>query len=561
MSPLLFATRWLSGQLKYALLGVLCTAPIACEPAKRETQEAGGQVQAESAQEAKTEKDLVRAAAIQSEEKAIPLRVREADYAITKLRLDEAAELLDGQVGPDAARARARLAIYRADCEGAMAHLVSPAVREAEGADMLVELAPRCEGATVGGIIIDDTEKGVWLRLQDDADRILVPLILDVAVRARATLEKDLGEELPRPLRIDLVRDLFSLSAVSGLPLEAAETTGTVAVARWGRVTMISPRAIQHGFPWADTLAHEITHLLISKATADRAPLWLQEGIAKRQEHRWRAAQAFDDADDFSRRSYDAQVQGQSIGVDQIGPSIAMLPSAQAASIAFAEVTSFMEYWIDQNGPRALGFLLRDMEVAPSADSAMRSVSGYGVSGWQLIWRDQLTRRFAEELLSKPQEDVIEMGPRQLGRSLRLAELLTVDGSPAEAAELTAPDLDRAPHSAALRYLIARAGVLSSRDDVQLLLGSLKDVKGANAGWLALRARSLSETASSPEAEALLAQAEGLDPLLAEVACGGRPWVGKEATNTQEFQDTELDRVRRRELCLHARSLPVRGSR
>jgi hypothetical protein len=44
-------------------------------------------------------------------------------------------------------------------------------------------------------------------------------LLTDVAVRARAALEKDLGVEMPRPLRIDLVRDLFSLSAVSGLPV------------------------------------------------------------------------------------------------------------------------------------------------------------------------------------------------------------------------------------------------------------------------------------------------------------------------------------------------------
>src|SRR6185503_2655837 len=68
--------------------------------------------------------------------------------------------------------------------------------------------------------------------LQDEEDRVLVPLLSDVAVRARAAIERDLGVIMPRPLRIDLVRDLFSLSAVSGLPLKAAETTGTVAVAR-----------------------------------------------------------------------------------------------------------------------------------------------------------------------------------------------------------------------------------------------------------------------------------------------------------------------------------------
>src|SRR5690606_34046832 len=190
----------------------------------------------------------------------------------------------------------------------------------------------------------EDKVAGIWFRLQDSSDKALAPLIFDVAKRARASLERDLGEELPRPLRIDLVRDLFSLAAVSGLPVDAAETTGTVAVARWGRITMVSPRAIVSGFPWADTLAHEITHLLISRATVERAPLWVQEGIAKRQERRWRRAQLFDDALDHSKRSYEAQVSGRSIGVDKIGPSIAMLPSAADAAIAFSEVTSFMEF-------------------------------------------------------------------------------------------------------------------------------------------------------------------------------------------------------------------------
>ena len=66
-------------------------------------------------------------------------------------------------------------------------------------------------------------------------------------------------------------------------------------MARWGRVTLLSPRASRHGFPWQDTLAHELVHLALSRATRDFAPLWLQEGVAKRQEQRWRDPRPFDD--------------------------------------------------------------------------------------------------------------------------------------------------------------------------------------------------------------------------------------------------------------------------
>ena len=78
---------------------------------------------------------------------------------------------------------------------------------------------------------------------------------------------------------------------------------------------------------------------------ARRAPLWLQEGVAKREEIRWRAPGPFDD-----RPSPDAVVQrglelNLGLPLDKLGPSIAMLPSADAAMVAFAEVTSFVRYY------------------------------------------------------------------------------------------------------------------------------------------------------------------------------------------------------------------------
>lgn len=491
-------------------------------------------------------------------ESPVPVAVRRGDYAITKIQLEKAQQLLEGEVGPDAARARARLSIYRADCEGALSHLASTAAREVRGGEELFDLATRCTGATAGSIIVEDSKAGVWLRIQDEADRVLVPLLTDVAVRARAALEKDLGVDMPRPLRIDLVRDLFSLSAVSGLPVEAAETTGTVAIARWGRVTMVSPRAMSRGFPWADTLAHEIAHLLLSRATADRAPLWLQEGVAKREEHRWREAQAFDDVPDYAEEAFKAQLNGKSVGVDAIGPSIAMLPSAEAASIAFAEVTAYMDYWISRNGPHALSLLLRELEVAPDAESAMRGVSGYGVAEWQLLWRKALEDKFEAPEISEEAEVSERLGPRALGRVMRLTELLTVEGFAAQGAELAAPDLDRASHSAAYRFLAGRAALLAGRDDADLLLGRLSDVDGPHAGWLALYGARNWESSSHLGAERFFEQSVGLDPLLPEVACRGKILVGNRPTTGS---DVSLLTGPERDLCEHTKTLPARGAR
>src|SRR4029078_3530178 len=105
-----------------------------------------------------------------------------------------------------------------------------------------------------------------------DGDRALVPMLVDVASKMREVLAKDLGVELLKPLRIDLLRDQFTLAEMTGLPEEAARTTGTVAIAKWGRVTMISPRATSNGYPWLDTLAHQMNHLALFPHTRDTEP-------------------------------------------------------------------------------------------------------------------------------------------------------------------------------------------------------------------------------------------------------------------------------------------------
>ena len=297
---------------------------------------------------------------------------------------------------------RARLALYVGDCDTAFAISRSllpsaPTASSAAGAPTeITRVAKACAGAVAGSSIVEDRERGLWLRLQDDEDRALAPLIMAVAGRARDAIEADLAARLPRPLRIELVRDLFSLAAITGLPVEAAETTGTLGVARWGRITLLSPRATSHGYQWQDTLAHEIAHLVITRASRDRAPLWLQEGLAKREERRWRKPRPGDGEPAPDRVAHAALLTGQSVGIAGLGPSIAMLPTPQAATIAFAEVSSFVAFFVERMGAGALRLLLRDLAGLASepevgrVDSALRSVSGYDLLQWNLLWQHHL---------------------------------------------------------------------------------------------------------------------------------------------------------------------------
>jgi hypothetical protein len=229
-----------------------------------------------------------------------------------------------------------------------------------------------------------------------------------------------------------------------------------------------------------------------------------------------------------------------------------MLPTADAAAIAFAEVSSFMGFWIERNGPHALPLLLRDLAFTKDADSAMRSVSGLSVEDWEVLYRRGLEELEPSRVPGVADAADTSLGRRDLARSLRVSELLELGGHFSEALRLSSHTIEQAPHVAALRFLAQRANLHSGAEE-EGLLGDLDDVSGPHAGWLALKASSLSPGQSSPESREMQQFALELDPFLPEAACGG----GDPESGLGGLDLTEAEKL----LCDHVRRLPPRGSR
>jgi hypothetical protein len=480
--------------------------------------------------------------------------LRALSDAITEIDLGRAEKLargIDAQT-PQFLLERGRLLLYLGDCVGAATVFSNPAATESKDGAQLAQYAKTCAHATAAGFVIEDEKRGIWLRMQDDADRVFAPFVFAVAAQARDRIGAELGVDLPRPLRIDMVRDLFSLSAVTGLPLEAAETTGTLAVARFGRIIILSPQATRSGYHWEDTLAHELTHLLVTRATRDRAPLWLQEGIAKREETRWREPRPFDPKDWAEETAARALRHGRQVGIDKLGPSIAMLPTPEAASTAYAEVQSFMSYFIQEQGEAALRLLFADLKGLALDDpsSALRSVSGYDLSAWNRRWQKHLLESSAGVAPPAPGLPPPRgFDPRDLARRARLGDLLLENGFGTEAALTLAPGVSGS--EPVYRARVARAE-LARHDPEQaaLRLGAETEIDGVYGPWFALRGRLLEKT--DPKAAARSFEL-GLasDPLAEEVACEGRFSVGAEPDESRLPALADW-----RALCEAARKLP-----
>ncbi len=472
----------------------------------------------------------------QSASRAQDDAARRAQSFIAGLDYDEARRALS-PADPDApsvALERARLSIYELDCDGAATIMGRPEVQKLPGGEALADIARGCQRVTAALAVDKDERRGIEVRWQDEHDRALAPLLFDTVSRAREVLTRDLGVDWPVPTRVVVVRDLLSLSAMTGLPYKSAQTTGTVAVAKWGRVTLLSPRASPHGYPWRDTVAHELTHLAVTRASSDRAPLWLQEGVAKREETRWRDPGPFDDRPSPEAVAQRGAELGLGLPLDKLGPSIAMLPSADAAMVAFAEVTSFVRFFAKTEGDGALPRLFQKLKEGAEPNDALLAASGRDLQAWDKDWRTYLASRPREPLpslfgLGGQQGDASQL--RDLRDRSRLADLLLSRAHPDQALQEldrislshapVAPEAgERASGDPSLRWLRARALEAAARQAEALpAVGEPKDVLSSFGPWWAVRGRLERANGQDGSGDASFVEAVATDPFDPEAAC------------------------------------------
>jgi hypothetical protein len=481
-------------------------------------------------------------------------RASRAQRAIIELDLDEARSILEGSDPSDLALSleRARLALYAGDYDGAVAILSRSELSHSDAGAELLTIARGSARATAAAVVVRDEAAGVSVRLQDEDDRPLVPYLVEVATAARETLKNDIGVELPRPLHIEVVRDLFTLSEMTGLPESSAQTTGTVAVAKWGRVTVLSPRAVPRGYPWADTLAHEMAHLAQTRASTDRAPLWLQEGVAKREETRWRAPKPLDDTPPADAVAAVGMKKGLGRPLDKIGASIAMLPSADQAMVTFAEVTSFVRFLVARAGEKALPDLFRKLHDIPqgpdAVDRALRESTGASLAEWNTEWTDHLT------VSARAKESLVDGSlfgdvPHEadLRRSVTLGELLRRRGHHSAAFTLLHRAHDLVPNDPVLRHdtsgeLIA----LERNEEAERVLGRMEEVRSEYGPWYGLSGFFARSRGDAEEAHRAFRLGIELTPFDPEPAC--------EALSPPADPSTDLAAA----LCAAARANPLR---
>lgn len=223
-------------------------------------------------------------------------------------------------------------------------------------------------------------------------DAILVPYLLEALEAQKAALERDLGFPIPGPIRVEILDGVRSLARLTGLTEQEIRTSGTVAVAKFDKLMLLSPRLLVKGYDWLDTAAHELVHHAVTYRTRNQAPVWLHEGIAKWGESLWRG-KGGDSWSPYSAALLEqALKKGKLVTFEEMHPSLAKL-TADRATLAFAEVLLAVEHLLQAGGPGALADVVGRVAAGEDARESMAAAARRSWPQFEAGWRAHMAAK------------------------------------------------------------------------------------------------------------------------------------------------------------------------
>ncbi|MEW5738003.1 MAG: tetratricopeptide repeat protein [Myxococcota bacterium] len=262
-------------------------------------------------------------------------------------------------------------------------------------------------------------------------DAVLAPWALDALEGIRAALEQDLGYAPPGKVRVEVVSTAGELSKVSTLSRDAIKTTGTIAICKFNKLMVTSPKAVVQGYDWLDTLAHEYTHLVVSRKSRNTVPIWMHEGLAKYLESRWRGPAGGAMTPPTLALLGSRVRKNTLVPFEKMHPSMALLPTAEDAATAFAEVYFAISLIDAEGGPKALDRLLTAMASGVSDKVAVEQVMKRKWADFEKAWMASLRKQpYPKELIpasSNEKKQLTEnQEPKKKGREVSFGDFAEV---------------------------------------------------------------------------------------------------------------------------------------
>ena len=238
-------------------------------------------------------------------------------------------------------------------------------------------------------------------------EEVLVPYALETLESIHRALAEDLGHRPPGgKIRVEVVNNARELSKVSTLTYQQIQTTGTIAICKFNKLMVTSPKAVARGYDWQDTLSHEYIHLVVSQMSRNTVPIWLHEGLAKFLESRWRGKPGLA-MTPSTQALLGRRVKADTlIPFEKMHPSIAMLPTAEDAATAFAEVYYAIDYVHTTKGNKGLRDIILGLKEGKTDRKSVEDATGMPFALFEKSWLAHIKKQpFPKELL--PRDEVV----------------------------------------------------------------------------------------------------------------------------------------------------------
>ena len=278
-------------------------------------------------------------------------------------------------------------------------------------------------------------------------DEVLVPYALETLEAVRAALLQDLGYAPPGKVRVEVVRGSAELAKMSTLTREAIRTTGTIAICKFNKLMVTSPKAVIRGYDWRDTLAHEYVHLVVSQKSLNTVPIWMHEGLAKYLESRWRGA-AGGAMTPSTLALLGSRLRANTlVPFEKMHPSMALLPTAEDAATAFAEVFFAMDLLHKDGGAKAFRALVDARRAGKSDQKAVEEAWGRSWPQFEKAWQAHMRKQpFPRELIPRTSSERHELAENAPGKAKDAEKKKKRDISFGDFVEVEEPDARRSAH-------------------------------------------------------------------------------------------------------------------
>ncbi len=262
--------------------------------------------------------------------------------------------------------------------------------------------------------------------LDEEADGVLVPYLLEALEGPRGAVGEDLGYYPAEAVRVEVYPTAEAFYEASGLTRRDIEVSGAVGLCRYNKIMMLSPRALVKGYRWLDTASHEYVHYVLTRLAGSNLPIWLHEGIARYEEARWRGPHRDVLGPVAESLLAGALSSGRWLSFAEMEPSLVHLETLQDVNLAYAECAAAVQWISTSRGLEGLRGILEMLGASEEvrAEEAIGRTLGLTPSEFDEAWRAALRERGLRELEGvEPRRYVVADGGPGATSALRLEDI------------------------------------------------------------------------------------------------------------------------------------------